>query len=101
LHEQNQTALPWFYVIGSRWFASIPESVRVEVREQLRKLIHWNKWIFNYHPDRLSYEIKSLNRELGYKHGFTEFTFIEPETPSQTAQIVASTFEKIFQQPIT
>ena len=99
-HEQNHTELPWFYVIGSRWFASIPDSVQVEVREQLRKLIHWNKQIFNYHPERLSYEIRSLNRELGYKHGFTEFSFIEPENPSQTAQIVASTFEKMFHQPI-
>lgn len=100
VHEQNQTALPWFYIIGSRWFASIPDSVRVEVREQLGKLIRWNRLIYNYHPERLPYEIKSLNRELGYKHGFTEFSLIEPETPVQTAQIVASTFEKIFQQPI-
>ena len=100
LHEQNQTALPWFYVIGSRWFASIPDSVRVEMREQLGKLIRWNRLIFNYHPESLPYEIKSLNRELGYKHGFTEFAFIEPETPGQTAQIVASAFEEIFQQPI-
>jgi hypothetical protein len=99
MHEQNQAELPWFYVIGSRWFASIPETVQAEVREQLRNLIHWNKFIFNYHPERLPYEIRSLNRELGYKHGFTEFAFIEPETPSQTAQIVASTFEKMFQQP--
>jgi hypothetical protein len=98
--EQNHTALPWLYVIGSRWFASIPESVQVEVREQLRKLIHWNKRIFNYHPERLPYEIRSLNRELGYKHGFTEFSFIEPETQGQTVQIVASAFEKMFQQPI-
>lgn len=100
INEQNQAALPWFYVIGSRWFASIPESVRVEVREQLGKLIRWNKLIFNYHPERLPNEIKSLNRELGYKHGFTEFAFIEPETPGQTAQIVTSTFENIFQQPL-
>ena len=99
-HEQNHAALPWFYVVGSRWFASIPNTVQVEVREQLRNLIHWNKLIFNYHPERLPSEIRSLNRELGFKHGFTEFAFIEPETPSQTAQIVASTFEKIFQQPL-
>ena len=100
MHEQNQTSLPWFYVIGSRWYASIPQSMRVEVREQLGKLIRWNKLIFNYHPESLTSETRSLNRELGYKHGFTEFALIEPETPQQTAQIVASTFEKIFQQPI-
>ena len=100
IHEQNQAALPWFYVIGSRWFASIPQSVRVEVREQLGKLIHWNKLIFNYHPEGLANEIRSLNRELGYKHGFTEFALIEPETPQQTARIVASTFDNFFQQPM-
>ena len=100
IHEQDRAALPWFYVIGSRWFASIPDSVRVEVREQLGRLIHWNRLIFNYHPETLPHEIRSLNREFGFKHGFTELAFIEPETPQQTAQIVASTFEKIFQQPI-
>jgi len=100
MNEQNHAALPWFYVISSRWFASIPDSVRVEVREQLGKLIGWNKLIFNYHPASLPNEIKSLNRELGFKHGFTDTVLIEPETPRQTAQIVASTFEKIFAQPI-
>jgi hypothetical protein len=100
MHEQNQAVLPWCYVIGSRWFASIPGSLQVEVREQLGKLIRWNKLIFNYHPESLTNEIRSLNRELGYKHGFTEFALIEPETPQQTAQIVASTFEKLFQRPI-
>ena len=100
MHEQYQAVLPWFYVIGSRWFASIPNSVRVEVREQLGKLVHWNKLIFNYHPEQVTNEIKSLNRELGFKYGFTEFALIEPETPQQTAQIVASSFDEIFQQPI-
>ena len=100
MNEQNHASLPWFYVIGSRWFASIPDSVRVEVREQLGKLIRWNKLIFNYHPERLPDEIKTLNRELGFKHGFTDTVLIEPETPSQTAQIVASTFEQVFSQPI-
>lgn len=100
INEQNQAGLPWFYVIGSRWFASVPESMRFEVREQLGKLMHWNRLIFNYHPERLPGNIRSLNREFGFKHGFTEFTLIEPETPQQTAQIIASTFEKIFQQPM-
>jgi hypothetical protein len=99
LREQDQAGPPWFYVIGSRWFASIPESVRVEVREQLGKLLHWNKLIFNYHPEILPGEIKTLNREFGFKLGFTEFVLIEPETPQQTVQIVAATFEKMFQRP--
>lgn len=101
VHEQSHSALPWFYVIGSRWFASIPESVRVEVREQLGRLIHGNQLIFNYHPERLPHEVRSLNREFGFKHGFTDFAFVEPESPQQTAQIVASTFENMFQQPFS
>ncbi|MCI0608361.1 MAG: hypothetical protein L0Z71_04790 [Anaerolineae bacterium] len=96
MNEQNHSTLPWFYVIGSRWFASVPDTFRVDVREQLGKLIRWNKLIFNYHPESLPNEVKSLNRELGYKHGFTDIVLIEPETPHQTSQIVASTFEKIF-----
>jgi hypothetical protein len=100
IHERHKPTLPWMYVISSRWFAAIPESVRAEVREQLGKLIRWNKLIFNYHPEHLPNEVKSLNRELGLKAGFTDVSLFEPETPQQTAQIVASTFEKIFQQPM-
>jgi hypothetical protein len=100
ISEQNQAALPWFYVIGSRWFASIPESVQVEVREQLGKLIRWNKLIFNYHPKSLSSEIRILNDELGFNYGFTEHYLISPQDAQQTMQIVASTFEKIFQQAV-
>ena len=98
----NHTTLPWMYVIGSRWFASIPDSFQVEVREKLIKLIQWNKLIFNYHPEqKLSREIRSLNRELGFKPGYTDIFLIEPETPEQTIQIVSKTFDKLFQQPIT
>lgn len=98
IHEQNHSALPWFYVISSRWFASIPDSVQSEVREQLGKLIRWNKLIFNYHPKSLSSEIRNLNDELGFNYGFTEHYLITPQDSKQTVHIVASTFEKIFQQ---
>ena len=98
--EHDHAAYPWLYVIGSRWLASIPESVQPEIREKLKSLIQWNRLIFNYHPERLPTEIRSLNRELGYKVGFTDIFLIEPETPQQTIKIVQSTFEKIFQQPI-
>src|SRR5262249_52295961 len=39
IHEQNHAALPWFYVMSSRWFASIPTTVQPEIREKLTKLI--------------------------------------------------------------
>jgi hypothetical protein len=100
MQEQDHAGYPWLYVIGSRWLATIPESVRPEIRERLKSLIQWNKLIFNYHPERLSGEIRSLNRELGYKAGFTDIFLIEPEDPQQTAKIIQSTFEKLFQQPM-
>jgi hypothetical protein len=88
-------------VISSRWFASIPVSVQPEIREKLTKLIHWNKLFFNYHPElQLPREIHSLNRELGMKAGFTEHHLIEPENPQQTVQILARTFDKLFDQPM-
>ena len=100
VNEHDHAAYPWLYVIGSRWLASIPDSVQPEVRERLKSLIQWNKPVFNYHPERLPHEIRSLNRELGYKAGFTDIFLIEPEDPQQTVKIVQSTFEKIFQQPM-
>ena len=53
VNEQNHSALPWLHVIGSGWFASIPDSVQPEIREQLRNLVRWEKTIFNYHPEAL------------------------------------------------
>jgi hypothetical protein len=101
INEHNHVTLPWLYVISSRWFASIPVSVQPEIREKLTKLTHWNKLIFNYHPElQLPREIHSLNRELGMKAGFTEHHLIEPENPQQTVQIVARTFDKLFDQPM-
>jgi hypothetical protein len=100
MNEHNHAAYPSLYVIGSRWLASIPDSLQPEIRERLKSLIQWNKLIFNYHPERLPAEIRSLNRELGYKAGFTDIFLIEPEDPQQTVKILQSTFEKLFQQPI-
>jgi hypothetical protein len=101
LNEHNHASLPWMYVIGSRWFASIPPEIQPEIREKLTKLIQWNKLIFNYHPElMLPREVHSLNRELGFKPGYTDIFLIEPEDPSQTVKIVSRTFDKIFNQPI-
>lgn len=98
LNEQDHATYPWLYVVSSRWFASIPESLQAEIRERLKDLIQWNKLIFNYHPENLPTEIRTLNREFGFKYGFTDIVFIEPGDPAQTAHIVASAFEKIFQR---
>src|SRR3990172_727827 len=43
MNEQEQAGSPWLYVVGSRWFASVPESIQPEIREKLRSLIRWNR----------------------------------------------------------
>ena len=100
LDESKRDEFPWFHVIGSRWFASVPYSMQEEVRSGLKKLIEWNRIILNYHPDHTLYDVYSLNRELGFQYGFTKIVLIEPRDPAQTLQIIQPTFEKIFAQPI-
>ena len=100
INEHNHGTLPWLFVIGSRWFVSIPESIQPEIREKLTRLIHWNKLIFNYHPERLPVEIQTLNRELGLKAGFSDVFLYEPENPHQTAKIIIESFDRIFQQGV-
>jgi hypothetical protein len=98
LHEQNQAALPWLYVIGSGWFASIPDSVQPEIRQQLRSLLYWNKTIFNYHPKRYSLHYRSLNEELDFNYGFTEQFLVTPQDSGQVLKKVEESFAGIFMQ---
>jgi hypothetical protein len=101
LREQDRDAHPWFYVVGSRWFASIPESVKPEVRESLKDLVTWDKQVFNYHPRSLEPEIRNLNWELKFSYNFTEHFLTSPETPADTIKILFASFEKMLQQPIS
>lgn len=100
MSQQDHAVYPWLYVVSSRWFASIPESFQPEVRERLKDLLQWNKLIFNYHPENLPSDVRTLNRELGFKYGFTDIVLVEPADPVQTTRIIDSTFERLFQQPI-
>ena len=100
IHEQNQFALPWLYVIGSGWFASIPDSVQPEIRQQLRNLVYWNKLIFNYHPKRYSFHYRSLNEELDFNYGFTEHFLVTPQDSGQVLKKVEESFTGIFMQGI-
>ena len=100
INEFERNSRPWLYVVGSRWFASIPDSVKDEIKRSLKNLIGWNNFIFNYHPKWLSAEINTLNRELDFNYGFSEHYLIAPKSPQQTAHIVSSAFTKIFLQPI-
>jgi len=94
--EQNHSALPWLHVIGSGWFASIPESVQSEVREHVRNLVHWNKVIFNYHPRRYSFQVLSLNEELDFNYGFTEHFLVSPQDTQQVLKKVEESFAGMF-----
>src|SRR5215211_7975504 len=96
VNEQNQAALPWLHVIGSGWFASIPDSVQPEVREHLRDLLHWGKVIFNYHPRRHALRYLSLNEELDFNYGFSEHYLVAPHNTEQTLRKVEASFAEIF-----
>jgi hypothetical protein len=96
--EQNHSALPWLHVIGSGWFASIPDSVQPEIRHQLQNLVRWNTVIFNYHPKRYSLRYRSLNEELDFNYGFTEYFLTAPQDVGQTLRIVDASFAEIFMQ---
>ena len=100
MNDLNQSTYPWLYVIDSRWFASIPESLYAEIKSKLKEMVGWGKIIINYHPDWLPKEINTLNKVLGYKYEFTPTMLTEPETPHDTAFITAKLFERFFMSPI-
>ena len=96
--EQNYSALPWLHVIGSEWFASIPDSVQPEIRAHLRDLVRSNKVIFNYHPRRHALRYLSLNEELEFSYGFTEHYLVAPQNTEQALKKVEESFAEIFMQ---
>jgi len=98
VHEQNHLTLPWLHVIGSDWFASIPDSVQPEIRQQLQNLVHWNKVVFNYHPKRYALQYRSLNEELDFNYGFTEHYLVAPQDTDQVLKKVQESFWEIFMQ---
>jgi len=98
VNEQNHSSLSWLHVIGSGWFASIPDSVQPEIRQQLQNLAHWNQAIFNYHPRRYSLRYRSLNEELDFNVGFTEQYLIAPQDTDQVLKKVEESFAGIFMQ---
>ena len=100
LNEQNHSVLPWLYVVGSRWFASIPDSVQPEIREQLRNLVRWDKVTFNYHPKRYALQYRSLNDELDFHYGFSEHFLVSPQDSGQVLQKVEERFGEIFMRGI-
>ena len=98
VNEQNHASLPWLHVIGSGWFASVPDTVQQEIREQLRKLVHWGNVIFNYHPRRYALRYLSLNDELEFNYGFSEHYLVAPQNTDQAFRKVEERFGEIFMQ---
>jgi len=96
VNEQNHSAQAWLQVIGSGWFASIPDSVQPEIREQLRNLVRWDKALFNYHPRRYSLQYRSLNDELDFNYGFTEHFLVAPQDTGQALKKVEERFGEMF-----
>lgn len=95
-HELNDSVLPWMHVIGSGWFASIPDTVQPEVRAQLREWVRRGKIVFNYHPRRRALQYLSLNQELDFNYGFTEHYLVTPQNTEQTLRKVEENFTAIF-----
>lgn len=101
MSAQDHAALPWLHVVGSGWFAGIPDSVQGEVREKLRSLVRWNKTVFNYHPRRYSLQLRSLNDELDFQYGFTEHFLVAPQDTGQVLKKVEERFGAIFMQGLS
>jgi len=98
IDEQNHSSRSWLHVIGSGWFASIPDSVQPEIRHQLQNLVRSNQVIFNYHPRRYSLQYRSLNEELDFNYGFSEHFLVAPQDTGQTLNKVEQTFTGMFMQ---
>jgi hypothetical protein len=95
LSEQSHSTMLWLHVIGSGWFASIPDSVQPEIREQLRNLVRWNNLVLNYHPRRHALRYLSLNEELDFQYGFSERFLVAPQNTGQTLKKVEANFAEL------
>jgi hypothetical protein len=98
MNEQHQDSLLWLNVVGSEWFASIPDTVQPEIRERLRDLVQWNKVVLNYHPRRYALRYLSLNDELEFNYGFSKHYLVSPQDTQQTLQKLGEIFEEIFME---
>lgn len=94
----ERESLPWFHVIGSRWFARIPASRREGVKRMLLRLCSRETLILNYHP-RHARGVLPLNEQLEFQPRLSEFLLSDPWSPEQVHFAVRTVFEKIFAQP--
>jgi hypothetical protein len=93
MSAQNQLSFPWLYIVGSEWLALHAES---GIRERMRGLLYWNKFVLNYHPRRYSLQYRTLNDELDLNYGFSERVVLTPQSPDQALQKVEEGFATLF-----
>jgi hypothetical protein len=91
LSERDRPVLPWVYVFGSEWFATVTDFMQVEVKQQIQKLLHWNRLVLNFHPRKYLLQYRSLNDELEFNYGYTEHFLL---TPQDTEQVLIKVDEK-------
>jgi hypothetical protein len=99
LDVQDQGVMLEVHILSSRWFNSLPDTILPEIREKLTQIVYRNPLVFNYHPEHLPSTVRTLNRELHLKAGFSETFLLEPETPEQTLQIIQKQFDAYFVHP--
>jgi hypothetical protein len=95
LDEQNRPPF-WVYLFGSEWFATIPDSMQLEVKEKLLSLVRWNRTVLNYHPKRYTLQYRSLNDELDFQYDFTDDYVVMPHDVGQVLTKVEQKFEERF-----
>lgn len=98
MNDQNQSEYPWLYVIDSRWFSSISESLFYEITGKLKEMLNWGKTIINYHPRWLAQDIPSLNDVLELKYRLTKHYLTQPGTSKETADVISILFDERFDQ---
>lgn len=94
--EQNRARLFWVYVFGSEWFATVPDSMQLEVKEKLLSLVRWNSTVLNYHPRRYTLRYRSLNDELDFQYDFSDDYLVMPHDVGQVLTKVEQKFEERF-----
>lgn len=94
--EHNKANLFWLYVFGSEWFATIPDSMQLEVKHKLHDLVRWKRTVLNYHPKRQTLRYKSLNDELDLQYDFSEEYLVMPQDVGQVLTKVEQKFEQRF-----
>ncbi len=99
LDPLERESLPWFHVIGSRWFSAVPHSWQEDVRKKLNWLCAQETLILNYHPSHAPADVNNLNDELDYTYRLSDFYLSDLKKPEQIIYMVKTIFNKIFMDP--